>query len=303
MDMPDTGKNFRSGYIVLAGKPNVGKSTLFNAIVGERLSIVSHRPQTTRNNIMGILTTDKAQMIFQDTPGLLEPHYRLQEMMLKSVRSAVANADVLLGIVDISDFEASFDEAFRQTLHATRLPCIVALNKIDLAGADLIESSVAAIKSSTHESLQIVPVSASEGKNLSQLQNNLCDALPYGPLYYPEDMLTEHPERFFVAELVREEIFIRLRQELPYAIAVKVEEFREDKAKTYIRADIIVERNSQKGIVIGSGGKTLRTIGRNARIKIESFLANPVYLDLHVKVSENWRKKETALKGLGYEAS
>jgi GTP-binding protein Era len=298
--VPNPKQDFRSGYIVLAGRPNVGKSTLFNAMVGERLSIVSHKPQTTRNNILGILTTDKSQIIFHDTPGLLEPQYRLQEVMLRSINKAVKDADVLLGLVDASDFEASFGDSFIKTISSPNLKKIVALNKVDLVGTEQIEAHVSTINSSVGVD-QVIPISATTGHNLDQLQSVLESALPLGPMYYPEDTLTEHPEKFFIAELVREEIFARLRQELPYAIAVKVEEFKEDRSKTYIRADIVVERASQKGIVIGNGGKTLRNIGKNARVKIESFLERQVYLDLHVKVHENWRKKDAALRGLGYE--
>lgn len=300
MSAKDHNQDFRSGYIVLAGKPNVGKSTLFNALVGERLSIVSHKPQTTRNNIIGILTTDKSQMIFQDTPGLLEPQYRLHEAMLRSIGEAVGEADVVLGMVDASDFESSFSETLKRTLNATNLKRIVALNKIDLVGSDEAERFLTKINTSI-DAHQMVAISAATGQNLDELQSILESALPFGPMYYPEDTLTEHPERFFVAELIREEIFSRLRQELPYAIAVKVEEFKEDRSKVYIRADIVVERNSQKGIVIGQGGKTLRNIGRNARMRIESFLEQQVYLDLHVKVYENWRKKDSALRGFGYD--
>ena len=300
MTVPNPNQDFRSGYIVLAGRPNVGKSTLFNAMVGERLSIVSHKPQTTRNNILGILTTDKSQIIFQDTPGLLEPQYRLQEAMLRSINKAVRDADILLGIVDASDFEASFSDTFRRTISSPNLRSIVALNKVDLVGTEHIKGLVSTINSSI-EVDQVIPISATTGHNLDQLQSVLESALPLGPMYYPEDTLTEHPERFFIAELVREEIFARLRQELPYAIAVKVEELKEDRSKTYIRANIVVERASQKGIVIGNGGKTLRNIGKNARVKIESFLERQVYLDLQVKVHENWRKKDSALRGLGYE--
>ena len=302
MSAKDHNQNFRSGYIVLAGKPNVGKSTLFNALVGERLSIVSHKPQTTRNNIIGILTTDKSQMIFQDTPGLLEPQYRLHEAMLRSIGKAVGEADIVLGMVDASDFESSFSETLKRTLNATNLKRIVALNKIDLVGSDEVERFLAEINTSI-DAHQMVAISAATGQNLDELQSILESALPFGPMYYPEDTLTEHPERFFVAELIREEIFSRLRQELPYAIAVKVEEFKEDRSKVYIRADIVVERNSQKGIVIGQGGKTLRNIGRNARMRIESFLERQVYLDLQVKVYENWRKKDSALRGFGYDVS
>ncbi|MDA0745755.1 MAG: GTPase Era [bacterium] len=301
--MPDpsfvTDPDFRSGYIVFAGRPNVGKSTLFNALVGERLSIISAKPQTTRDRILGILTTPRSQMIFLDTPGLLEPRYRLQEVMFNQIRNAIQNADVLLGILDASDLETSFDEPVQKILRATDTPRIVALNKIDLVDAETAKRTVDLV-SKALPSQEILPISAQGGHNLDRLKVALEAALPLGPLLYPEDTLTEHPERFFAAELIREELFIQLHQELPYAIAVRIEEFIEDRPKVYIRADVVVERESQKGIVIGNGGKMLRAIGKSARLKIETFLSRPVYLDLHVKVYENWRKKDQALRGFGY---
>ena len=300
-DRLEAPKGFRSGYVVVAGRPNVGKSTLFNALVGERLAIITSKPQTTRNNILGILTTSSVQMLFLDTPGLLDPQYRLQEVMVEQANEAVRDADVLLGVVDASNLDGSFDEGVRQTMGAGGSPIVVALNKADLVDADQIDRASSLIRASI-PAAQVMAVSARTGVNLSHLRSALEAELPTGPLYYPEDTLTEQPERFFVAELVREEAFEQLRQEVPYAIATRIEEFREEGRKVYIRADILVERGSQKGIVIGSGGKTLKSIGQRARRKIEDFLARPVYLDLHVKVHEDWRKKDAALRQLGYPA-
>lgn len=293
--------DFRSGYIVIVGRPNVGKSTLFNALVGQRLSITTPKPQTTRNNILGILTTPGSQMLFLDTPGLLDSRYRLQEIMRNQIQDALRDADVLLGIVDASNFEDTLDREFQDTFAAAHAHRTIALNKIDLISADPVDRYLNTIRA-TVAADEVLPVSATTGDNLLQLRSVLEAALPPGPRYYPDDMLTEQPERFFVSELIREELFFQLRQEVPYAVAVQVEEFREDRPKTYIQAHIIVERNSQKGIVIGTGGKALKSVGRNARQKIEAFLERPVYLDLHVKVYENWRKKDTALRGLGYLA-
>jgi len=290
---------FRSGHVVIIGRPNVGKSTLFNALIGERLSIATPKPQTTRNNVLGILTTPRAQMLFLDTPGLLAPHYRLQEVMRRQIQNALQEVDVLLAIVDAVDFESSFDPDVREALGGVNVPVVIALNKIDLIGADQIERGLSSLRGAI-DVQEILPVSAARGDNVTQLRSVLEATLPPGPQFYPDDMLTEQPERFFVSELIREEVFLKLRQEIPYAVAVRVDEFREDRPKIYIRAEVIVERDSQKGIVIGAKGKTLKTIGKNARQKIEAFLASPVYLDLHVKVMENWRKKDTALRGLGY---
>ena len=291
---------FRCGYVSIVGRPNVGKSTLFNALVGERLSIVTQKPQTTRNSIMGILTSVDSQMLFLDTPGLLDPAYRLQEYMLGQVRAAFHDADILLCVVDATDVPGTFDEEVRDALLAVDVPRVVAMNKVDLIDAGAVEQGLRSV-SSAGLSQDALPVSARTGINTDELLRALKQALPAGPQLYPEDTLTQHPERFFVAEFVREEIFTQLRQELPYSTAVRIEEFREDRTKDYIRADILVERESQKGIVIGGRGRTLRSIGKAAREKIEAFLGRPVYLDLQVKVLENWRKKDRALRGLGYE--
>lgn len=295
-----TNPNYRSGHIAIAGKPNVGKSTLFNALVGERLSIISPKPQTTRNNILGIVTDDQAQILFLDTPGLLDEQYRLHAFMKKQIREALESSDVLLGIVDANNFQETFDDKVQEAFSAWEIPRIIALNKMDLCSEDHLKSCEETI----HKKLQvkhIIPVSATTMTNVQTLRDTLSQTLPLGPQFYPEDMLSEQPERFFVAELIREEVFHQLHQELPYSIAVLVEAYLEDRPKLYIQANIIVERNSQKGIVIGRGGKTLKSIGLNARKKIETFLSRSIFLDLHVKVYENWRKKDGALRGFGYD--
>lgn len=291
--------DFRSGYIVIAGKPNVGKSTLFNLLVGERLSIVTAKPQTTRHRILGILTSRTSQMIFLDTPGLLRPGRGLHERMSEQIRRSISDADVFLGVIDASNFSATFDGEVRDILRRVRSPRIVAVNKSDLVSTDRMQQCVDAVGKEAAVQ-EILPVSARTGYNIQRLNASLEQALPAGPEYYPEDMLTEHPERFFVAELIREEIFLQLRQELPYAAAVRVETFREGSPRSYICASIVVERKSQKGIVIGANGSTLKSIGKNARGKIEAFLKAPIYLDLRVKVHRNWRKKEQALRRFGY---
>lgn len=290
---------FKSGHIAIAGRPNVGKSTLFNALVGERLSIISPKPQTTRNTILGIATDANSQMMFLDTPGILDVRYRLHEYMNRQIREALESADVLLGIVDATSFEATFDGDVQQTFQSWSVPKIIALNKIDQITADQADRYLTLIRQALPVQIAL-PVSATQGTNLPQLHDALKTALPIGPQFYPEDMMAEQPERFFVAELIRETVFHLLRQELPYAIAVVIETFREDRPKTYIQANIVVERHSQKGIVIGHGGRTLKQIGQQARKKIEAFLECPIFLDLHVKVYENWRKKDSALRGLGY---
>ena len=290
---------FRSGHIVVLGRPNTGKSTLFNALVGERLSIATNKPQTTRKTILGIFTTPKAQMMFLDTPGLLNPAYRLQELMRNEITGAIEGADILLCLVDATDLDRTFDTEVIQAISGHPVPLIVVLNKSDLVGADQATQALRRIEGAA-KTRATMAISALTGENVIELRTLLESALPLGPRFYPEDVLTEQPERFFCEELIREEIFNQLRQELPYAIAVQVESFEEDRKKIYIQANVIVERNSQKGIVIGRGGRTLRDIGKKARGRIEKFLRHPVFLDLHVKVIQNWRKKDNALRNLGY---
>jgi len=291
---------FRSGHIVVLGRPNTGKSTLFNALVGERLSIATDKPQTTRKKILGIFTTPKAQMMFLDTPGLLDPAYRLQELMRNEIVNAIEGADIILCLIDATDMDRTLDAEVIKAVTGHAIPLVVAVNKTDLVSEAQLGQALDRVSAAT-TTLHTVGVSALTGSGVTELRDLLGAALPVGPRFYPEDMLTEQPERFFCEELIREEIFNRLRQELPYAIAVQVEQFDEDRKKIYIRANVIVERNSQKGIVIGRGGRTLRDIGKNARNRIEKFLQHAVFLDLHVKVIQNWRKKETALRNLGYE--
>jgi GTPase len=292
--------NYKSGHIAIAGRPNVGKSTLFNKLVGERLSIISPKPQTTRNNILGIVTDENAQMLFLDTPGLLEEKYRLHAFMTKQIREALESADILLGIVDASNPDDTFDDEVQEAFARWNIPRVIVLNKVDLCSDERIKKLEHRVQEALDPQL-ILAVSATTGKNLPNLHKALVDTLPLGPQFYPEDMLAEQPERFFVAEFIREEVFNQLHQELPYAIAVVVEAFHEDRPKVYIQANIIVERNSQKGIVIGKGGRSLKAIGQHARKKVEAFLNRPVFLDLHVKVYENWRKKDGALRGFGYD--
>ncbi|MBT3601586.1 MAG: GTPase Era [Candidatus Latescibacteria bacterium] len=278
----------------------MGKSTLFNKLVGERLSIISPKPQTTRNNILGIVTDENAQMLFLDTPGLLEEKYRLHAFMTKQIREALESADILLGIVDASNPDDTFDDEVQEAFARWNIPRVIVLNKVDLCSDERIKKLEHRVQEALDPQL-ILAVSATTGKNLPNLHKALVDTLPLGPQFYPEDMLAEQPERFFVAEFIREEVFNQLHQELPYAIAVVVEAFHEDRPKVYIQANIIVERNSQKGIVIGKGGRSLKAIGQHARKKVEAFLNRPVFLDLHVKVYENWRKKDGALRGFGYD--
>jgi GTP-binding protein Era len=289
----------RAGYVALVGRPNVGKSTLLNRLAGEKLSIVTAKEQTTRERVTGILTTETAQMIFVDTPGLLEPRYLLQRSMLGEALMALADADVVLLILDATQGKATrpAGEALER-LTARRPDLLVAVNKIDVADA----RAVSELARWAEEVFHVVAhrISADRGDGVSELQSALEARLPESPFYYPADDIAVQPVRFFVAELVRETIFEAYEQEVPYSTVVRVEEFRESDDPLYIRATIYVERDSQKGILIGRGGTAIRMLGQASREKIEAFLGRSVYLDLWVKPLAGWRRKKAALKRLGY---
>lgn len=286
------------GYVTLVGRPNAGKSTLFNTLLGQRLSIVTAKPQTTRDRILGILTRPDSQLIFLDTPGLLEPQYKLHESMEHQIQTAVRQADVVLLLIDATRPRDRL-QLVRAFLAANTRPLVTVLNKIDLvdtgraAGLQHLLSSELGLDS-------ILPVSALRGDNLDELLSRLITLMPSGPRLYPDDMIAEQPERFFVSELIREAAFNNLENELPYALGVTVEEFREGTDKTYIAAVLHVERQSQKGIVIGRKGVRLREIGIQARREIETLLERPVYLDLWVKVRRDWRRRQRDLTEFGY---
>ena len=290
----------RAGYVALVGRPNVGKSTLMNALVGEKLSIVTPRAQTTRERVTGILSTDGVQAVFVDTPGLLEPKYLLQEWMLEQALRALADADVVLLLVDATRPEEVPAGDVLTRLRASAAPVLVAINKTDAVRRDDVEA-LEAWSASELPGARVIPIAASTGTGLDALMDALRERLPESPFLFPEDDIAIQPVRFFVAELVRETLFETLHEEVPYSTAVQVEEFREADAPVYIRAVIFVERESQKGIVVGSRGAGIREIGSVARRKIESFLDTPVYLDLWVKAKPGWRRKKRGLEELGYE--
>lgn len=290
----------RAGFVALVGKPNVGKSTLMNALLQHRLSIVTPRPQTTRQRVLGILTKDDCQVLFLDTPGLLEPGYRLQEYMLQSAVHTLHDSDAAVAIVDATRFERDLDDRVADFLEQSRGPVILAINKIDriprTALLPMIDRAAGRFPFA-----EIVPVSALKGDGLEPLLSAVIRVLPAGPALYPADMLTDQPERFFVGEIIREHLFLALREELPYASAVIVEDFTDRSNGTaFIQAGIIIERTSQKGIIIGKNGRMLKHIGSAARKAIVEFLDRPVYLDLRVKVRPSWRKKEQELRRLDY---
>lgn len=294
MNQPD--QEFRSGYVALVGKPNVGKSTLMNALVGRKLSIVTRRPQTTRHRVLAILTEPTYQIVFLDTPGIIKPRYRLHESMMENVDSAVADADLVIFMAEATATEPDLLSMSR--LKGT--PSILVINKIDLIKK---EEALPLTQQYADSGLfdTIIPISAKNGYQVDILLDEVVKRLQPGPKFYPDEMLSEHPERFFIAELIREQVFIQLREELPYSTQVNIinVETRDD-AKDLIDAEIVVERDSQKGIVIGKGGQQLKKIGARARTHIEEFLGRPVFLRVHVKVRQGWRDSPTHLRSFGY---
>ena len=293
--------NFKAGYVALIGRPNVGKSTLMNALLGQKLSIVTPKPQTTRHRVLGILSGQDHQIIFLDTPGLLIPRYKLQETMVKAARGATAEADVLVFMIEPEEKISPANRSILSELIQTKKPLILAINKIDVIEK---EKLLPIINNYAHHFnlTTIIPISALKADGLDQLKQLLIDYLPVGFPFYPLDTITDQPERFFVAEIIREKIFQKYGEEIPYSTTVTTEEFKErDQGKDYIRAVIYVERASQKGIIIGKQGAALKKVGETARKEIELFLGRAVYLELFVKVKEKWRQKEDVLRELGYK--
>lgn len=289
--------DFRSGFVTLVGLANAGKSTLVNALTGESLSIVTARPQTTRQRVTAILTTAEYQAVFVDTPGLLEPRYLLQESMQQEARGGELDADVLVYVADMG-----FDKSLEHAAAYAPPPgprTILCLNKRDRVDENTCRSVVSGFETSS-EWEAVIPTTGTDGSGVPELRDAVLRLLPIGPPYYPEDELATAPLRFFVAEKIREACFEELGEELPYSTAVGVDEYREGSTPLYIGATIFVERKSQKGIVIGKGGRTVRRIGIRAREGIEVFVGERVYLDLRVKVLANWRKNPGKLRLLGY---
>jgi GTP-binding protein Era len=298
-DVPEASPaaGFRAGFVAICGLPNAGKSTLLNALIGERLAIATRKPQTTRRRMLGILSSEHSQIIFVDTPGILEPRYALQTAMMHTVDQSIADADLLLYVVDVRSPEI----APGVVAAAARKPLVVAVNKADLLKQ--VEQSLPALERlrAIMPQAEYFVVSALRGAGVAALQAHLGDRMPPGHPLYPPDQLTVHPERFFAAELVREAIFERFRDEVPYSAEVQIEDFRERTGqKDFIAATIFVETDSQKGILIGSGGQAIRDLGQRARCAIEALLGRPVYLELRVKVQPNWRKDPQALRRFGY---
>ena len=297
-------RSHRSGFVNIVGNPNVGKSTLMNALVGERLSIITSKAQTTRHRIMGIVNGEDFQMVYSDTPGVLSPNYRLQEKMLEYSRSALVDADVLLYVTDVTDTadrNADFLEKVKK-MAAAGTKVFLIINKIDLTTQETLESLVAFWHTQLPEA-QIFPISAQERFGVAQLFDAIKEALPAGPAFFPKDQLTDKSERFFVNEIIREKILLTYDKEIPYSVEVEVETFHEEEHIIRINAVIYCERESQKGILIGKAGSALKRVGSMARKDIEEFFQKPVFLQLFVKVDREWRSNTGRLKHYGYDLS
>lgn len=289
----------KSGFVNIVGNPNVGKSTLMNALVGERISIITSKAQTTRHRILGIVNGDDFQIVYSDTPGVLKPNYRLQESMLNFSRSALTDADVLLYVTDVFDsYEKNVD--FVEKVNLNTAPLILIINKIDLIDQEKLEVLVDRWKELTPRA-EIFPVSALEKFNVEPLFKRIKDLLPESPAFFDKDQLTDKSERFFVTEIIREKILLNYDKEIPYSVEVEVEQFKEEGNLIRINAVIYAERDSQKGIIIGHGGKSLKKVGTEARKDLEAFFEKKVFLEMYVKVEKDWRNKDTKLKGFGYK--
>lgn len=293
-------QDFRSGFVAIIGRPNVGKSTFLNHVVGQKVAIMSQTAQTTRNKIQGIYTTDDTQIVFIDTPGIHKPHSRLGDFMVESALSTLNEVDAVLFMVNATQKRGRGDDFIIERLKHVKQPIYLVVNKIDQVHPDDLLPFVAEYKDALPFA-EVFPISALYGNNCQELVDSLAKIMPVGPQFYPTDQVTDHPERFIVGELVREKVIELTRQEVPHSVAVVVERIkRQDEEKVLVQASIIVERNSQKGIIIGKGGKMLKQIGIKARKEIELLLGDRVYLELWVKVQPNWKDKKADLQAFGY---
>ncbi|WP_017659020.1 GTPase Era [Baaleninema simplex] len=300
--IPAAPEGFKSGFIGIIGRPNVGKSTLMNLMVGQKIAITSPVAQTTRNRLQGILTTPEAQLIFIDTPGIHKPHHQLGKVLVQNAKIAIESVDVLLFVVDSSVEAGGGDRYIAALLKDVSVPVILGLNKSDVQAQDKVE----AIDRSYRELIgdrpwELVKFSALTGEGVEPLKHNLSDRLEPGPYYYPPDFVTDRPERFVMGELIREQILLLTREEVPHSVAISIERVQEDQKITRVFATIHVERSSQKGIIIGKGGQMLKRIGSAAREQIQKLISGQIYLELFVKVQPKWRQSRLHLAELGYQ--
>lgn len=288
----------KAGFVNIIGNPNVGKSTLMNAFIGERLSIITSKAQTTRHRILGIVNGEDFQVVLSDTPGIIKPAYEMQKSMMDFVKSAFEDADVLIYMVEIGEKELK-DEAFFNKIIHSQIPVLLLLNKIDKSNQEVLEEQIELWKEKVPNA-EIYPISALENFNVKEVFARILELLPESPAYYPKDALTDKPERFFVNETIREKILVNYDKEIPYAVEIETEEFIEDEKIIRIRAVIMVERDTQKGIIIGHKGAALKKVGMQAREDLEKFFGKQIHIELFVKVNKDWRNNAYQLKRFGY---
>lgn len=288
---------FKAGFVSIVGKPNVGKSTLMNRLMGEQLSIISPKAQTTRHRIMGILNSDDYQVVYSDTPGILEPQYALHTAMMSYVKVSLDDADLILLVVELGEkYDALLFDRFKRI----QTPILLVMNKIDQAKGSQVHDKIEHWKEHLPNVAQILPVSAKDGKNTKELLDTVVSLMPEHPAFFPKDEFTDRSERFFASEIVREKIFLNYEQEIPYSTEVGITSFKDEETIIRIRAEIYVERDSQKGIIIGKAGSALKKLGTDARKDLESFFQKKIFLETHVKVAADWRKQQNKLKHFGY---
>lgn len=293
-------KRFKSGFITIIGRPNVGKSTFLNHVIGQKIAIMSDKAQTTRNTIQGVLTMDDAQLVFIDTPGIHKPKHRLGDFMVKVATNTLNEVDLILYMINATEEFGRGEQFILEKLKNVNTNVFLVINKIDLIHPDKLIEIIAQYKDK-YNFAEIIPISALQGNNVERLLEVIKEYMPEGPQYYPSDQVTDHPERFIIAELIREKVLHLTREEVPHSVAVIIEKIdKRDNGTLHIMAAIIVERNSQKGIVIGKQGKMLKEIGKRARIDIENLLGSKVFLELWVKVQKDWRDKANLLREFGY---
>lgn len=294
--------NFKSGFISIIGRPNVGKSTFLNRVIGQKIAIMSDKPQTTRNKVQGVLTMDDSQLIFIDTPGIHKPKHKLGEFMLKTSKNTLREVDVIMFMVNAEQKLGPGDQFIMDLLEGNDTPVFLIINKIDRVHPDELLTIIDRYKEK-YDFAEIVPISALEGHNVDNLLTTLKKYMPEGPQYYPADQVTDHPERFIISELIREKVLHLTREEIPHSVAVVIDKIKRDEdnpEKIRVQATIMVERDSQKGIVIGKQGAMLKQVGTRARKDIEMLLGSKVYLELWVKVQKDWRNKSTHLRDFGF---
>ncbi|PCF43244.1 GTPase Era [Staphylococcus delphini] len=291
---------YKSGFVTIIGRPNVGKSTFVNRVIGHKIAIMSDKAQTTRNKIQGVMTQQDAQIVFLDTPGIHKPKHKLGDYMMKVAKNTLSEIDAVMFMVNVNEEIGRGDEYIMEMLKTVKTPVFLVLNKIDLVHPDALMPRIEQYQRYM-EFAEIIPISALEGHNVDHFINVLKSYLPEGPQYYPDGQISDHPEQFVVSELIREKILQTTSEEIPHAIGVNVERMtQESEDRVHIEAVIFVERDSQKGIVIGKGGKKLKEVGKRARLDIEHLLGSKVYLDLWVKVQKDWRNKSSFIKQMGY---